>query len=96
MSKAATDDNRFTGRNGSAEPHLVPPVKIRRRPGHIVATIAATLVGAAIAAWAWLGTTSSEQVIVARTTIHQGDVIICRGPDHDPDLARRRCPGRRW
>lgn len=75
MSRTATDDNRFTGRNESPVPRLMPPVKIRRRPGHIVATIAATLVGAAIAAWAWLGTTSSEQVVAAQTTIHQGDVI---------------------
>ncbi|MFD4323632.1 SAF domain-containing protein [Nocardioides sp. NPDC058538] len=75
MTKQATDDNRFTGRNESTAPRLVPPVKIRRRPGHIVATIAATLVGAAIASWAWLGTTSSEEVVVARTTIHQGDLI---------------------
>lgn len=75
MTRTATDDNRFTGRNEAAAPRLVPPVKIRRRPGHIAVTIAATLVGAAIASWAWLGTTTSEEVVVARATIHQGDLI---------------------
>lgn len=75
MSRIATDDDRFTGRNDRSAPHLVAPVKIRRRPGHIVATIAATLVGAAIASWAWLGTTTSEEVVVASATIHRGDVI---------------------
>lgn len=75
MSRTATDDGRFTGRSGPPAPRLVPPVKIRRRPGHIAATIAATLVGAAIASWAWLGTTTSEEVVVASTNIHRGEVI---------------------
>ncbi|MER6971184.1 SAF domain-containing protein [Nocardioides sp. NPDC000445] len=75
MSRTATDDSRFTGRSGPPGPRLVPPVKIRRRPGHIVATIVATLVGAAIASWAWLGTTTSEEAVVASSTIHRGEVI---------------------
>lgn len=75
MTRTATDDNRFTGRSEPPAPRLVPPVKVRRRPGHIVATIAATIIGAAIASWAWLGTTTSEEVVVARETIHQGEII---------------------
>lgn len=75
MSRTATDDNRFTGRNEPPAPRLVPPVKIRRRPAHIVATITATLAGAAIASWAWLGTTTSDEVVVASSTIHRGEVI---------------------
>lgn len=84
MTRTATDDNRVTGRTNPPAPRLAPPVKIRRRPGHIVATVAATLVGAAIASWAWLGTTTSEEVVVARTTIHRGDVIAAE------DLAKTR------
>lgn len=73
MAKAASDENRFTAT--APAPRLVPPPKIRRRPIHIVATIAAIFVGASIAAWGWTATTTSEAVIAARTTIPRGAVI---------------------
>lgn len=73
MAKAANEENRFTGT--APVPHLVPPPKIRRRPVHIVATIAAIFIGASIAAWGWTATTTSEEVIAARTTIPRGAVI---------------------
>lgn len=73
MTKAASEENRFTGK--APVPRLVPPPKIRRRPVHIVATVAAIFVGAAIAAWGWTATTTSEAVVAARTTIPRGAVI---------------------
>lgn len=73
MTKAANEENRFTG--NAPAPRLVPPPKIRRRPVHIIATIAAIFIGAAIAAWGWTATTTSEAVVAARTTIPRGAVI---------------------
>jgi len=73
MTKAANEENQYTG--NAPVPRLVPPPKIRRRPVHIVATIAAIFVGAAIAAWGWTATTTSEAVVAARTTIPRGGVI---------------------
>lgn len=73
MAKAATEESRITGT--APVPRLVPPPKIRRRPVHIVATIAAIFIGASIAAWGWTATTTSETVIAARTTIPRGAVI---------------------
>lgn len=73
MTKAASEENRFTG--NAPVPRLVPPPKIRRRPVHIVATIAAIFIGAAITAWGWTATTTSEAVVAARTTIPRGAVI---------------------
>lgn len=73
MTKAAREENRFTGK--APVPRLVPPPKIRRRPIHIIATITAIFIGAAIAAWGWTATTTSEAVVAARTTIPRGAVI---------------------
>lgn len=73
MAKAASEENRFTAK--ASVPRLVPPPKIRRRPVHIVATVAAIFAGAAIAAWGWTATTTSEAVVAARTTIPRGAVI---------------------
>ena len=73
MTKAASEENRYTGK--APVPRLVPPPKIRRRPIQIVATITAIFVGAAIAAWGWTATTTSEAVVAARTTIPRGSVI---------------------
>ena len=73
MAKAASEENRFTQQ--AHAPRLVPPPKIRRRPVHIAATIAAIFIGAAIAAWGWSATTTSETVVAARTTIPRGAVI---------------------
>ena len=73
MTKAASEETRLTGK--APVPRLVPPPKIRRRPIHIAATIAAIFVGAAIFAWGWTATTTSEAVVAARTTIPRGAVI---------------------
>lgn len=76
MAKAASEDTRDDRFIGKAPvPRLVPPPKIRRRPVHIIGAIAAVFIGAAIAAWGWTATTTSEAVIAARTTIPRGDVI---------------------
>lgn len=73
MTKTADEENRFTAK--APVPRLVPPPKIRRRPSHIVAMVAAIFVGAAIFAWGWAATTTSEAVVAARTTIPRGAVI---------------------
>ncbi|MFI5623470.1 SAF domain-containing protein [Nocardioides sp. NPDC051685] len=73
MSKAAIEENRFTGTTPA--PRLVPPPKVRRRPVHIVATVAAIAAGAAIAAWGWAAVTTTETVVAARTTIERGSII---------------------
>ncbi|MGY0541411.1 SAF domain-containing protein [Nocardioides sp. YJ-D4] len=73
MSRATPDEDRVTG--APPTPRLVPPPKLRRRPVHIVATVAAILMGAAIAAWGWSATTTSDSVVAARTTIPRGSVI---------------------
>lgn len=73
MTKTASEESRFDAK--APVPRIVPPPKIRRRPVHIVATIAAIFVGAAIAAWGWTATTTSEPVVVAQTTIPRGAVI---------------------
>jgi len=73
MTRAVSEESRFDAK--APVPRIVPPPKIRRRPVHIVATIAAIFVGAAIAAWGWTATTTSEPVVVARTTIPRGAVI---------------------
>ncbi len=73
MTKTANEENRFTAK--APVPRLVTPPKIRRRPSHIVATVAAIFVGAATFAWGWAATTTSEAVVAARTTIPRGAVI---------------------
>lgn len=52
-----------------------PPPKLRRRPGMTVIGIVAVCLGAVVAGWTWTATSSSEQVLVARTTIERGSVI---------------------
>ena len=73
MATTASQENRVTAK--APVPRLVPPPKIRRRPIHIIATIAAIFIGAAIFAWGWTATTTSESVVAARTTIPRGAVI---------------------
>lgn len=60
----------------SAQPSApAPPPKLRRRPGLIVIAIVAICLGAVVAGWTWTATTSSQEVLVARTAIERGSII---------------------
>lgn len=85
MNKTATrDDRTLDSESGPAATHLVPPPKLRRRPGLIAAAIVAMGFGALLAGWAWTATTNTQEVLVARHDIERGAVISA------DDLARVR------
>lgn len=63
---------------------LVPPPKLRRRPALVAGGIVAICLGALIAGWAWMATTNTHEVLVARHSIERGAVIEA------DDLARVR------
>ena len=74
----ATREDRTTGPRGTATDGGVPitsPPKLRRRPALLVAGVVATALGCLLGAWAWSATTSTEEVLAARHTIHRGEVI---------------------
>lgn len=54
---------------------VTPPPKLRRRPALILAGVAVTALGCLLGGWAWSATTSTEEVLAARHTIHRGEVI---------------------
>lgn len=66
---------------------FTPPPKLRRRPALIAGGVATICIGALLAAWAWTATTHTEEVLAARSTIHQGDIITAE------DLQRVRISG---
>ena len=51
------------------------PVKTKRRPVLIIASLAALLLAALGAVWLWTSATSSVEVVVARSTVSRGAVI---------------------
>src|SRR4051794_2641735 len=72
---------------GKSASTFTPPPKLRRRPSLIAGGVAAVCLGALLAAWAWTSTTSTEEDLAARKTIHRGDVIIA------DDIERVRISG---
>ena len=85
MSSTTTrDDRTLDSESGPAATVLVPPPKLRRRPGLVAAAIVAICLGALLAGWAWTATTNTQEVLVARHTIERGSVIST------DDLARVR------
>ncbi|WP_226963824.1 SAF domain-containing protein [Nostocoides sp. F2B08] len=84
MSSTATRVEGTINQDGSGASTLVPPPRLRRRPALVVAAIGAICVGALLAGWAWTATTTTQEVLVARTTIERGEVIGAE------DLARLR------
>ena len=60
---------------GESGTTFTPPPKLRRRPSLIAGGVVAVCLGALLAAWAWTSTTSTEEVLAARDTIHRGEVI---------------------
>lgn len=75
------DRGSQSGRTRAATPattsavEFTPPPKLRRRPALIAGGVATICSGALLAAWAWTATTQTEEVLAARSTIHQGDII---------------------
>jgi hypothetical protein len=73
MSSAVINDK--TVDPGRPSTPVVPPPKVRRRPGVIAAGVVAICLGALVAGWAWASTTHTEEVLAARATIPRGAVI---------------------
>lgn len=89
MTTTSTRADRGTqpGTTPGAAPVFTPPPKLRRRPALIAGGVATICIGALLAAWAWTSTTHTEEVLAARATIHQGDIITAK------DLQRVRISG---
>ena len=89
MTTAAREDRRPGPRTTAPEAAtpLTPPPKLRKRPGLVVAAVVITALGCLLGAWAWSATTSTEEVLAAKNTIHRGDVIKA------DDLQRIRISG---
>lgn len=58
-----------------ADPDVVAPPKLRRRPALVVAAVIVTALGCLIGAWAWSASTDTHAVLAARDTIHRGETI---------------------
>jgi hypothetical protein len=85
MSNTVTrDDRSLDPASAPADPALVPPAKLQRRPALLAAAVVAICLGALIAGWAWTATTNTHEVLVARHSIERGSVIEAG------DLARVR------
>ena len=56
-------------------PAALGPVKTRRRPVLIIASVAALLLSALGGVWLWTAATSSVEVVVARAAIPRGAII---------------------
>lgn len=54
---------------------VAAPVKTRRRPAFLAGSVAAVLLGALGAAWLWTATTSTVEVVAARSTVARGAEI---------------------
>jgi hypothetical protein len=80
MTTSAREDRNTGTRAAAPEPttSITPPPKLRKRPALLGAGVAVTALGCLLGAWAWSATTSTEEVIAARNTIHRGEVITAR------------------
>ena len=56
-------------------PAALGPVKTRRRPVLIIASVAALLLSALGGVWLWTAATSSVEVVVAKAAVPRGAVI---------------------
>ena len=77
MTTTARED-RKTGPHtatSNSRPSVTPPVKLRKRPALVVASVVVTALGCLLGAWAWSATTNTQEVLAALDTIHRGEVI---------------------
>jgi hypothetical protein len=77
MTTSARADRQASHQPGAPDtgPVIAPPPKLRRRPALLAAGVAVTASGCLLGAWAWSATTSTEEVLAARSTIYRGEVI---------------------
>lgn len=77
MSTTAREDRTPGPRTATPDPGTAvsAPVRLRKRPALVVAAVLVTTLGCVLGAWAWSATTSTEEVLAARHTIHRGEVI---------------------
>lgn len=54
---------------------LTAPPKLRRRPLLVAASIAAVILGALLAVWAYTATSNTQEVVAARNTVPRGQAI---------------------
>jgi hypothetical protein len=89
MTTSAREDRRPGPRTATQETgtSITTPPKLRRRPAMVVAAVAVTALGCLLGAWAWSATTDTQEVLVARDTIHRGEVIEAK------DIQRVRISG---
>lgn len=66
---------RADGPNIAASAEQVPVQKLRRRPGVIVGSLVAVLVGASGTAWAWTVSSNASDVVAVRASVQRGEVI---------------------
>lgn len=59
----------------AAEQLLAAPPKLRRRPLLVAASIAAVVLGALLAVWAYTSTSNTQEVVAARNTVPRGQAI---------------------
>ncbi len=84
MSDTATRNTGALDPGAVVPPPIAPPPRLRRRPALLAAAIVAVCLGALLAAWAWVATTNTQNVLVARQAVERGSVIEAA------DLARVR------
>jgi hypothetical protein len=91
MTTTSSREDRGTqpgkARGATTATAFTPPPKLRRRPALIAGGVATVCIGALLAAWAWTSTTHTEEVLAARSTIHQGEIIAAE------DVQRVRISG---
>lgn len=59
----------------AVEQLLAAPPKLRRRPLLVAASIAAVVLGALLAVWAYTSTSNTQEVVAARNTVPRGQAI---------------------
>ena len=86
MSIATAQESKRSGRDGKDKAlpasevpvpgqSIAPPPRLRRRPALVAASVAAICLGALLAAWAYTSTSTSQEILAVRNTIHRGEVI---------------------
>ena len=63
-----------TGPEAAAQLLAAPP-KLRRRPLLVAASVAAVVLGALLAVWAYTSTSNTQEVVAARNTVPRGQAI---------------------
>lgn len=64
------------GQRADMDPRAIaPPPKLRRRPLLVLASIGAVIAGALLGVWAYTSSTTTREVVAARSTIQRGAII---------------------